>query len=180
LRNRFYIGEVAFRGQICPGEHPLILAMCSKPSSSALIQGQPQSAGSVARVPAAKIEAVIVDALRRHIGSDAPVDNAELITAYARQIEVRPTEIAISLLGEGHASEDEKDNPLILTVLHREVAFNRESIRQSLLGRDLILGTTWHGCTTTVRDCRRRKAAALVAVDFLFFKGFRCSYLNLR
>src|SRR6266853_1981303 len=25
LRNRFYIGEVAFRGQICPGEHPPIL-----------------------------------------------------------------------------------------------------------------------------------------------------------
>jgi hypothetical protein len=39
--------------------------------SSAVIQGQPQSAGSVALVPAAKIEAVIVDALRRYIGPDA-------------------------------------------------------------------------------------------------------------
>jgi hypothetical protein len=47
--------------------------------SSALIQGQPQSAGSVARVPAAKIEAVVLDAVRRHIGHDAPVDNTELI-----------------------------------------------------------------------------------------------------
>jgi site-specific DNA recombinase len=25
LRNRFYIGEVVFKGQICPGEHPPIL-----------------------------------------------------------------------------------------------------------------------------------------------------------
>ena len=25
LRNRFYLGEVVFRGQICPGEHPPIL-----------------------------------------------------------------------------------------------------------------------------------------------------------
>src|SRR5271169_6654920 len=25
LRNRFYIGEVVFRGQICPAEHPTIL-----------------------------------------------------------------------------------------------------------------------------------------------------------
>ena len=167
LRNRFYIGEVAFRGQICPGEHPPILdrdlfdavqlklaeqhngyrvARASRdalltgrifddrgnrmtPShsrkgaarygyyvSSALIQGQPQSAGSVARVPAAKIEAVIVDALRRHIGPDAPVGNAELITSCVRQIEMRRTEIAISLLSEGHASQDEKDTPLILTV----------------------------------------------------------------
>ena len=84
--------------------------------SSALIQGQPQSAGSVARVPAAKIEAVVLDAVRRHIGDDAPIDNTELITTYVRRIEVRRTEIAISLLSEDHASEDEKDTPLILTV----------------------------------------------------------------
>src|SRR5271168_5166069 len=167
LRNRFYIGEVQFRGQICPGEHPPILdrglfeavqqrlaeqhngyraARASReapltgrifddrgnrmsPShsrkggarygyyvSSALIQGQPQSAGSMARVPAAKIEAVVLDAVRRHIGHDAPIDNTELITTYVRQIEVRRTEIAISLLSEDHASEDEKDNPLVLTV----------------------------------------------------------------
>src|SRR5271169_4360988 len=166
LRNRFYIGEVQFRGQICPGEHPPILdrglfeavqqrlaeqhngyraARASReapltgrifddrgnrmsPShsrkggarygyyvSSALIQGQPQSAGSMARVPAAKIEAVVLDAVRRHIGHDAPVDNTELVTTYVRQIEVRRTEIAISLLSEDHASEDEKDNPLVLT-----------------------------------------------------------------
>jgi site-specific DNA recombinase len=40
--------------------------------SSALIQGQPESAGSVARVPAAKIEAVVVGAVRKGVGSDAP------------------------------------------------------------------------------------------------------------
>src|SRR6516162_88914 len=32
LRNRFYIGEVVFRGQICPAEHPPILDRdCSRP-----------------------------------------------------------------------------------------------------------------------------------------------------
>jgi hypothetical protein len=165
LRNRFYIGEVAFRDQICPGEHSPILdrglfeavqrrlaeqrngyhatAAGSEallmgrifddrgnrmsPShsrkggarygyyvSSALTQGQPQSAGSVARVPAAKAEAVVLDALRRHIGDDAPVDNTELITTCVRQIEVRRTAIAISLLKEDNASEDEGSN--VLTV----------------------------------------------------------------
>jgi site-specific DNA recombinase len=167
LRNRFYIGEVVFRGQTCPAEHPPILdrdlfeavqlklaeqhngyraARASRealltgrifddrgnrmsPShsrkggarygyyvSSALIQGQPQSAGSVARVPAAKVEAVIVDSVRRHIGHDAPIDNTELVATCVRQIEVRRTEIAISLLSEDHASEDEKDDSLVLTV----------------------------------------------------------------
>jgi site-specific DNA recombinase len=84
--------------------------------SSALIQGQPRSAGSVTRVPAAKVEAVIVDAVRRHLGSDAPIDTTELITTHVRQIEVRRTEIAISLLSEDQTSEDEKGNPLVLTV----------------------------------------------------------------
>jgi site-specific DNA recombinase len=167
VRNRFYIGEVVFKGQICPGEHPPILdrglfeavqlklaeqhngyraakagseALLTgrifddrgnrmSPShsrrgstrhryyvSSALIQGQSQSAGSVTRVPAAKIEAVVLDAVRRHIGSDMPIDNTELVTAYVRQIEVRRTEIAISLMKEENASEDEQGTPLLLTV----------------------------------------------------------------
>src|SRR5580658_727742 len=53
--------------------------------------------------------------VRRHIGHDAPLDNTELITTYVRQIEVRRTVIAISLLREDHAPEDEKDNPLVST-----------------------------------------------------------------
>jgi site-specific DNA recombinase len=167
LRNRFYLGEVVLKEQVCPGEHPPILDRelfeavqqrladqhngyraaragpeavlmgrifddCGNrmsPShsrkggarhryyvSSAVIQGQPQSAGSVTRVPAAKIEAVIVDSLRRHVGHDALIDNTKLITTYVRQIEVRRTEIAISLLSEDQASEDEKGNPPVLTV----------------------------------------------------------------
>jgi hypothetical protein len=84
--------------------------------SSALIQGKPESAGSVARVPAAKIEAAIVDAVRRHLGPDAPNDDAELISTCVWRIEVRRTEIVISLLGEDRGSEDGKDDPPFLTV----------------------------------------------------------------
>jgi site-specific DNA recombinase len=176
LRNRFYIGEVDFKGEICSGEHPSILdrdlfeavqrklaeqrngcrtARASpealltgrilddrgnrmSPShsrkggaeyryyiSSALIQGQPQAAGSVTRAPAPKVEAVVLDAVRRHIGPDAPIDTTELITAYVRQIEVRRTEIAISLLNEHQGSEDERDNPLILIVPWRKTPHRR-------------------------------------------------------
>ena len=42
----------------------------------------------VARVPAAKIEAVIVETIRQHLGPDAPIDDAALITTTVRQIEV--------------------------------------------------------------------------------------------
>jgi site-specific DNA recombinase len=167
LRNRFYIGEVAFKGQICPAEHPPILgcdlfeaaqqklaqqrnghraARASSDAlltgrifddcgnrmspthsrkgaarhryyvSSALIQGRRQSAGSVARVPAAKVEAAIVDAVRRQIGPDAPSDDTEMITTCVRRIEVRRTEIAISLANEERDSEEETIDPAVLTV----------------------------------------------------------------
>jgi DNA invertase Pin-like site-specific DNA recombinase len=167
LRNRFYIGEVMFKGQICPGEHRPILdrdlfeavqrklaeqrnghraaraspeALLTRrifddrgnrmtPShsrrgaaryryyiSSALIQGRPQAAGAVTRVPAAKVDAVIVEALRRHIGPDASSDDTELINTRVRRIEVRRTEIAISLASEDHDSEEETVDPPVLTV----------------------------------------------------------------
>jgi site-specific DNA recombinase len=167
LRNRFYIGEVVFKGQICPAEHTSILdrelfeavqrkladqhngyrAATASPEallmsrifddrgnrmspshsrkgairhyyyvSSAVIHGQREAAGSVTRVPAAKIEAIIVGAVRRHIGHDAPVDNIELITTYVRHIEVRPTEIAISLPRQDDATDDGNDTPFVLTV----------------------------------------------------------------
>jgi site-specific DNA recombinase len=76
-------------------------------------------------VPAAKVEAVVLDAVRRHIGHDAPIDTTELITTYVRQIEVRRTEIAISLMSDDHASEDEKDSPLVLTVAWSKTSHRR-------------------------------------------------------
>src|SRR5262249_56830991 len=116
LRNRFYIGEVVFKGEVLPGEQPAILerelfdAVQAKlneqrnnhtvaresesvligriyddrgnrmtPShvrkggikyryylSSPLLHGQPRRAGSVQRVPAAEIEALVASAVGEH------------------------------------------------------------------------------------------------------------------
>jgi hypothetical protein len=66
----------------------------------------------------------------RHIGHDAPVDNTELITTYVRQIEVRRTEIAISLRSEDQASEVEKDNPLVLTMPWSKTPHRRHRSRR--------------------------------------------------
>ena len=118
LRNRFYIGEVAFKGEILDGEQPAIVdpdlfedvqaklneqrndhtakKMKSEalligrifddrgnrmsPSharkrgikyryylSSALLDGQPERAGSIRRVPAAEIEALVARSVREHL-----------------------------------------------------------------------------------------------------------------
>jgi site-specific DNA recombinase len=175
LRNRFYIGEVVFKGEVCPAEHPPILdtelfeAVQQKlaqqrngyrvirassdallmgrifddrgnrmsPShsrkgamrhryyvSSALIQGRPQAAGSVARIPAAKIEAAIVNEVRRHVGPDAPSGDTELIAEHVRRIEVRKTEIAISLVSEDHTSDGDT-TPTVVTVPWSKTAHRR-------------------------------------------------------
>jgi site-specific DNA recombinase len=123
LRNRFYIGEVDFRGEILPGAQPAILdrklfeAVQRKldeqrtnhstkraaseslligrifddrgnrmtPTqtrksgrryryyfSSSLIQGQPEKAGSVRRVPAPEVEALVIDAVRKRLKVSMP------------------------------------------------------------------------------------------------------------
>jgi site-specific DNA recombinase len=181
LRNRFYIGEVVFKGEVCPGQHPPIVdrdlfdgvqrrlaeqhhgyhagrirseallmgrifddrGNRMGPShsrngrtrycyyvSSALIQGQPKAAGTVSRVPAAKLEAIVVEAVRRHLGLEAPVDDAELIATHVHQIVVKRTEIAISLLRD-HGADDGEGCPLLLTVPWSKPAHRRQ--------RDIII-----------------------------------------
>jgi site-specific DNA recombinase len=61
-----------------------------------------------------KVEAVIVDAVRRQIGPDAPGDDTELITTYVQRIEVKRTEITISLSSEDQAADG--GNTFVLTV----------------------------------------------------------------
>jgi DNA invertase Pin-like site-specific DNA recombinase len=148
LRNRFYVGEVVYQGQVYPGEHLALLdrdlfeavqrrlgeqrashvterassaalllgrifddrgnrmtpSHCRKVgtkyryyTSAALTQGQPELAGSISRVPAPEIEAVIGAALRRHLGDDTVEDTRELIRAHVVRVEVRPAELAITL-----------------------------------------------------------------------------------
>jgi hypothetical protein len=92
--------------------------------SSALIQGQPETAGSVARVPATIIEAAVVDAVRGRFGHDATIGNAEIVATYVRKIAVKRTEIAISLQSEGLPDEAEGDPP-VLTVPWSKTAHRR-------------------------------------------------------
>ena len=123
LKNRFYIGEVVYRGEVHRGDHAPILdralfeavqaklaaqavarrcrlrgspALLSgrlfddrgnrmSPShtnkagaryryyvSQAVLQKKPQAAGSIGRVPAAEVEALVMTALRNHLRRAAP------------------------------------------------------------------------------------------------------------
>ena len=159
LRNRFYIGEVVFRGEVFPGEQPAILdrdlfdAVQAKlddqrnnhtaarakseapligriyddrgnrmsPSharkqgiryryyiSSPLLQGQAGHAGSVRRVPAAEIEAVVGQAVREHL-KDSALPDGDLIRAHVPRVDVQADYLVIELKvpKQGQASGSE-------------------------------------------------------------------------
>jgi hypothetical protein len=148
LRNRFYIGEVAFKGEVLKGEQPAILdkdlfaAVQAKlndqvnnhkakwtkseglligrlfddrgnrmsPSharkghvkyryylSSALFQGGVERAGSVRRVPATEIEALVIKSVRDHLKPAAPIDDRGLINTHVARVEVQIDQLVIHL-----------------------------------------------------------------------------------
>ena len=146
LRNRFYIGEVAFKGEVLNGEQTAIVdrelfdAVQAKldaqvnarraartnteallagrifddrgnrmtPSharikyryylSSALLQGQSESAGSISRVPAAEIEALVIKAVRERLKLSSSVDDRNLIGTFVTRVELRPGKLVITLV----------------------------------------------------------------------------------
>ena len=168
LRNRFYIGEVVFRGEVFPGEQPAILdrdlfdAVQAKldvqrnnhtaaraksesaligriyddrgnrmsPSharkqgiryryyvSSPLLQGQAGHAGSVRRVPAAEIEALVGQAVREHLKDSASPDG-HLIRAHVARVDMQADQLVIELrepkqgqpLGSGNRTPPSHDS----------------------------------------------------------------------
>jgi len=148
LRNRFYISEVTFKGDVLKGEQPAILdedlfaAVQAKldeqvnnhkatwtksgglligrlfddrgnrmsPShsrkgnakyryylSSALLQGKPANAGSVRRVPAITIEALVIKSVRDQLKPVEPIDDRFLINTHVARVEVQLDQLVIQL-----------------------------------------------------------------------------------
>ena len=176
LRNRFYIGEVAFKGEVLNGEQPAILdkglfdAVQAKLTeqannhkatrmnsealligrifddcgnrmsptharksrikyryylSSALVQGQPQCAGSVRRVPAAEIEALVIGSLREHLKPLPSMDDRSLVGTHVARVEVQPQQLVIQLTELLQSSGHRTENDGILHVPWQKTALTR-------------------------------------------------------
>ncbi len=146
LRNRFYIGEVAFKGEILAGEQLAIVdrnlfdAVQAKldeqlnnhnaarmkseallagrifddrgnrmsPSharkrgikyryylSAALIQGRAERAGSIRRVPAAEVEALVIKSVREHLKPSASFDDRSLVNTHVVRVEIQADQLII-------------------------------------------------------------------------------------
>jgi site-specific DNA recombinase len=159
LKNRIYIGEVAYRGQHHRGEHKAIversvfeaaqmklagnavdrqLRLKSSPAvltgrifdergnrmspthanklgvryryyvSHALIQNRKAEAGSVARVPAPEIEALVLEGIHKHLAVTAEpptaVADRDLIERHVERIIVKPQAVEVRLLSASGAA----------------------------------------------------------------------------
>lgn len=167
LRNRFYIGEVAFKGEILAGEQPAIIdreffeAVQSKldvqlnnhkttrgsseallvgrifddrgnrmsPSharkrdikyryylSSALMQGEAERAGSVRRVSAVEIEALVIRSVREALKLAEPIDDPTLVHTYIGRVEIQPQQLVIQLEPTQKANSRKKNEAHVLHV----------------------------------------------------------------
>jgi hypothetical protein len=72
--------------------------------SSSLLHGQPGRAGSVRRVPAAEVEALVASAVREHIEDSTERDDRDLIRNYVARVEIQASKLAVELKAE--ASRD--------------------------------------------------------------------------
>jgi site-specific DNA recombinase len=189
LRNRFYIGEIHFKGEVLQGEQPAILdrdlfeavqvklseqainhtatrmqssALLTgrifddrgnrmSPSharkgntkyryylSSVLFNGAVGRAGSVRRVPATDIEALVVKSVRKHLKPAQPIDDQSLVETHVARVEVQPTQLIIRVAQhEGSDRKAAAENSLRIawrkapTKRRREILLPEGALRQN-------------------------------------------------
>jgi DNA invertase Pin-like site-specific DNA recombinase len=176
LRNRFYIGEVAFKGETLAGEQLAIVdrdlfdavqarlneqisnhkasrtrseALLSgriyddrghkmTPSharkrgikyryyiSSALLQGQARQAGTISRIPADEIEALVVKSIRAHLDESTDIANAVLIHDHVARVEVRSDRLVVELANSQSADRKRKGSSDVVEVPWRKTPSTR-------------------------------------------------------
>jgi hypothetical protein len=65
--------------------------------SSPLLHGQPERAGSVQRVPAAEVEALVASTVREHCQESAESDDRDLFRSHVVRVDLRVDQLAIEL-----------------------------------------------------------------------------------
>ena len=205
LRNRFYIGEVVFKGETLPGEQPAIMdrslfeavqgrlnqqvtnhkvsrtkseALLSgrifddrghrmTPSharkggikyryyiSSALLQGRPKQAGTISRITANEIEALVVKTVRSHLNEPTEIADSFLIQNHVVRIEVQSDHLAIKLANaNGGESKRKRGSRNVIEVPWRKTPSTRR--------REILLPDS--GLREDARPIRSESRALLVA-----------------
>jgi site-specific DNA recombinase len=83
-----------------------------------LLDGRPEEAGSICRVPAAEIEHVVADAVRQELGIDPGLATRDLIEGHVTRVEVHTAKISVELREAGA-------EPRIIQIPWRKPPFKR-------------------------------------------------------
>src|SRR5450631_3563419 len=156
LKNRFYIGDVVYKGEVHKGEHEpildrelfeavqarmaerkvrrklarskssailigLIFDDCGHPMSPshankkgvryryyvshALLQNRKADSGSIARVSAPDVEALVCNAVKKKEPSDSKIPDRELLQRHVERVIVHPKELEITLRSSEESAE---------------------------------------------------------------------------
>ena len=121
--------------------------------SSALIQGRPNKAGSIRRVPAPELEAHVVRTLREHLKLSAPIDDRTLINLHVTRVEIQSDQLIIQLAQVDQARDQTGAAAETLHIPWRKTSSRR---RREILSTDTMP-------VQSVRPIRSEARAILVA-----------------
>jgi site-specific DNA recombinase len=76
--------------------------------SSAALQGTAERAGSVHRVPATAVEALVIKSVREYLRPSPSIDDRDLITTRIARVEVQAKQLVIRMTGEPSASTNRR------------------------------------------------------------------------
>jgi site-specific DNA recombinase len=179
LRNRFYIGEVTFKGEVLKGEQTPIVdndlfeAVQTKltehtnthkairansealltgrifddrgnrmtPSharkggikyryylSSALLHGAANRAGSVSRVRAGEIEALVIRTLRQHLDPMSPIDDRSLLKDFVARVEIQQERLVIQVADASGKEPLEETSNILHVPWHKANSTRRRHV----------------------------------------------------
>jgi hypothetical protein len=247
LRNRFYVGEVVFKGETLAGEQPAIVdrdlfdAVQAKldeqatnhkasrtksealllgrvyddrghrmtPShvrkggikyryyiSSALLQGRTKQAGTVSRIPADEIEALVAKSVRSHLNEPTEIEDAILVHNQVARVEVQSDRLVIELTNANGVDRKQKRGRNVIEVPWRKTPSTRRrevivpesaspqefrpirSENRALLVASIARGRRWLDeliadpaanteCIAKREDCTARKVNMTISLAFL-------------
>jgi hypothetical protein len=123
--------------------------------SSVLLDGRPKNAGSISRVPAIEIEALVVKAVREHLKLEEPKDDAGIIKAHVVRVQVQADQLVVQLTS---AQKSKRGRPSaghpLLVPWHKASSARR---------REILLPDNGASQTQTARPIRSETRATLVA-----------------
>jgi len=96
--------------------------------SAALLQGQPERAGRVNRIPAAEVEGVVIRSVRNRLKQSAEIEDAVIIRTHVARVEVQSDQLVIGLTNEDIRSKTSRSRKVLKVAWRKSPSRRRREI----------------------------------------------------